>query len=155
MNVVETSSCSDFQTVDLDKKHKCFRCCKYTEVKMWKCRCDTRWHICKQHRYNNNAIPEKPKSHMSQTARGQTPHRTKNNSSKAQKRKLTAPQSYDEILADDIKRANKKTRPSATNRKRKSDVALGELTHTGVKPSFLGPILSRRFMEADNSSTLQ
>ena len=27
-NVAETSSCGTFQTVDLDKRHKCFYCCK-------------------------------------------------------------------------------------------------------------------------------
>ena len=76
-------------------------------------------------------------------------------SPKLRKRKLFPPQSYEKVLADDIKRANKKIRLSVTNRKRKSDVALGELTHTRGKPSLLGPILSSRFMEADNSSTLQ
>jgi len=59
------------------------------------------------------------------------------------------------MLADDIKRAEKKVRLTAEIRKRKSEVALGELKHSRVKPNLLGPVLTRRFMEADNSSMVQ
>ena len=31
------------------------------------------------------------------------------------------------------------------------DVALGEIIHTRIKCNFIGPILTRRFMEADDS----
>ena len=44
-NMVEPSSCGDFQTVDLDKKHKCFYCSFNSEVKLWKCQGDTRWYV--------------------------------------------------------------------------------------------------------------
>ena len=71
--------------------------------------------------------------------------------------KLYQPQQYDDALADAVEKAEKKIRKTALNRKRKSVVALGELTHTRVTPNvgLLGPILTRRFMEADYSSTLQ
>ena len=152
---VEPSSCGDFQTVDLDKKHKCFYCSINSEVKLWKCQCDSRWHICPTHRYNNNATPEIPASHMKTTASGQSSHRQKRASSKLRKRKLFPLQHYDDALADDVKRADKKARLTAANLKRKSEVALGELIHTRVKPNLLGPVLTRRFMEADNSRMVQ
>ena len=66
------------------------------------------------------------------------------------KRKNLPARNYDEVLAEDVSRANKKMRLAAINRKRKSEVALGELSHIRPKPSFLGPILTRRFMEVTN-----
>ena len=67
------------------------------------------------------------------------------------KRKFLPARTYDEILAEDVSRANKKMRLAVINRKRKSEVALGELSHSGTKPNLLGPILTRRFMEVTNS----
>jgi len=67
------------------------------------------------------------------------------------KRKFFSAQSYDEVLAEDVSRADKKTRLAATNRKRKSEVALCKLSHPRTKPSLLGPVLTRRFMEVTNS----
>ena len=82
-------------------------------------------------------------------------HKRQKLSPKLRKRKLFPPQPYEKVLADDVKRAEKKTRLTAANLKRKSDVVLGETIHTRVKPNLLGPVLTRRFMEADNSRILQ
>ena len=92
---------------------------------------------------------------MNKTASGQASQRHKQTSSKLRKRKLFPPQPYDDMLADDIKRAEKKVRLTAQIRKRKSEVVLGELSHSRVKPNLLGPVLTRRFMEADNSRMVQ
>ena len=155
-NTAESSSCGDFQTVDLDKKHKCFYCSFKSEVKLWKCQCDSRWHNCPIHKYNNNATPENPKSLMNKTASGQSSIRLTNASYKLRKRKLLPPQHYDDALAEDVMRANKKVRQITESRKRKSEVALGEhIIHSRINPNLLGPILTRRLMEADNSRMVQ
>ena len=60
-------------------------------------------------------------------------------SMKLRKRKLYPPQQYDDALADDVERAEKKIRKTALNLKRKSVVALGELTHRRIRPTLLGP----------------
>ena len=80
---------------------------------------------------------------MNKTASGQASQRHKQTSSKLLKRKLFPPQTYDDMLADDIKRAEKKVRLTAEIRKRKSEVALGELKHSRVKPNLLGPVFDK------------
>ena len=62
------------------------------------------------------------------------------------------PIKYDDALACDVERAEQKIMKTALNRKRKSVVALGELTHTRVRPNLLGPTLTIRFAETVNSS---
>jgi len=146
-STVETSSCSHFQTVDLDKKHKCFYCSSNSEVKLWKCDCDTVWHICTKHRYNNNATPEKTNSYQNRPTAEKPCKRYKSASSKLRKRKLYPPQQYDDALADDVERAEKKIRKTALNLKRKSVVALGELTHRRIRPTLLGPALTVRLTQ--------
>ena len=136
-----------FQTVDLDKKHKCFYCSTNSEVKLWKCDCDTVWHICTEHRYNNNATPEKTNSYQNRPTAEKPSKRYKSASSKLRKRKLYPPQEYDDALADDVERAEKKSRTIALNLKRKSVVALGELTHRRIRPTFLGPALTVRLTQ--------
>ena len=84
-------------------------------------------------------------------ANGQPQSSIANATSNCRRRKGTFPQTYDEVLADDVMRARKKVKQTAVNLKRKRDVALGEIIHTRIKRNFLGPILTRRFMEADNS----
>ena len=72
-------------------------------------------------------------------------------SSKLRKRKLYPPQQYDDALADDVERAEKKTRAAATILKRKSEVALGEHTLTRIRPNLLGPTLTRRCAETSRT----
>ena len=45
----ESSATKSFQFYDLDTKQKCFSCGKSNAVKIWKCECDIRWHICRKH----------------------------------------------------------------------------------------------------------
>ena len=78
--------------------------------------------------------------------------RHKGASSKLRKRQLYPPESYDDALADDDQRAEKKIRKTALNRKRKSVVAPGELIHTRIRPNLLGPTLSIRLAATVNSS---
>ena len=60
---------------------------------------------------------------------------------------LYPPQQYDDALADDVERAEKKSRTIALNLKRKSVVALGELTHRRIRPTLLGPALTVRLTQ--------
>ena len=91
---------------------------------------------------------------MNKDASRQPSKRRKGVSSKLRKRKLHPPQQYDDALADDVERAEKKIRVTATILKRKSEVALGEQTLTRVRPTLLGPTLTRRFAEASNTDFL-
>ena len=90
---------------------------------------------------------------MSKTASGQPPPKQRRLSSfkPMHKRKLFSAQTYDEVLAEDVSRADKKTRLAAINRKRKSEVALGEHTLTRIRPNLLGPTLTRRFAETSKT----
>ena len=65
----------------------------------------------------------------------------------AQAQTLYPPQQYDDALADDVERAEKKIRKTALNLKRKSVVALGEFTHRRIRPTLLGPALTVRLTQ--------
>ena len=84
---------------------------------------------------------------MKKATSGQPLKRHKGASSKLRKRKLYPPERYDDALADDVERAEKKIRKAAQNLKRKSVVALGELTHTRIRPNLRGSALSIRLTE--------
>ena len=133
---VEPSTCKAFQLTDLDIKHACFACRKHTAVKLWKCKCGTKWHACKIHR--QHAISVTPED------------TTKYNESLCQsdesfiKRRRTTPNykhTYDDILTDDIRRDNKRRRKSL----KVVDITLGNVLHKRIHANLLGPILTKRF----------
>ena len=95
---VESSSCKAFQYNDLDIKQKCTHCKKHSAVKLWKCKCGTKWHRCIVHRYST---PLEKMPHMSKAAIGQPLPAI---DTSTQKRKAFEHLvSYDDILADDLR----------------------------------------------------
>ena len=135
---MESNSCNDFQYHNLDKRHKCFRCKNITCTMDWNCVCGYRWYNCKTHCKRNP--PET--THRKNTACGQSTTDSSKTSCKRPKRSL--PALYEDILDDDLKRANLK-------RKRKEDLDmrvldLGKLKHKRIKMNFLSPKLRSRFM---------
>ena len=138
---VEPSSCKDFQYNDLDIKHTCFMCNKHSAVKNWRCACGTRWYGCTTHRYNT--LPA-TNLHMSKTANGQPASASVISKCNRKRKWQGHSASFDDILADDFKRADRKNDPHGllTN---ESVISLGICPHTSVGENFLGPILKKRF----------
>jgi hypothetical protein len=48
-DLVEPSTCTSFQYLDLDRKHKCMHCKKSSSVKDWSCECGENWFNCALH----------------------------------------------------------------------------------------------------------
>ena len=140
---VEPSTCKSFQLHDLDNKHKCFACHKLSAVKLWKCKCDVRWHMCGQHQ------PCK----FPDSTRGRTINdkgslcQFEKSSTKKRRTHPNNHQSYDDILTDEIRRDNKRKRDSAM-----SDINLGNVLHQRIRVNFLGPVLKKRFKGGTSSS---
>ena len=47
---VEPSTLGNFQLADLDVKQLCSSCRHRTALKLWKCKCNIKWHMCKTHK---------------------------------------------------------------------------------------------------------
>ena len=136
---VEPSTCKVFQYNDIDRKHKCARCNKTSQIKSWKCGCGIEWQRCAIHRYST--LLEKTPNNM-QPTKGQTQSVL---ATLKRKRKATSSLvTFDEILADDIRmddhRLDQKNRDREPN-----DIILGMRKHKAVRPNLLGPILKMRF----------
>lgn len=135
--MVEPSSCKALQHNNLDSKHKCSHCNKHSAVKLWKCKCGTRWHMCLVHRYSTHSKPR-----MSHTDKGQPLPASSSGPLAKRKAPLII---YDEVLADDLKIAQNKLDQQGLNHI-VFDMPFGMTMHHNVRPSFLGPILKKRFM---------
>jgi len=68
---VEPSTNDAFQLIDLDKKQRCNSCKHHIAVKLWKCSCRCRWHMCKTHMHQANS---RQRDILVQPSNGQPPN---------------------------------------------------------------------------------
>ena len=138
---VEPSTCEAFQCQDLDKKQRCTSCKKRSPVKLWKCSCDKKWHICSIHKKDARPTSCQP---TVTTSNGQPPE-----PSRSSGRKRTLPPSYllsyEEMRLEDFNVAQRKQRRLSLNIGDRV-VSLGNFMHGRIKPNFLSPNLKQRFM---------
>ena len=102
----------------------------------WNCACGYRWDTCKSHsRYNTSET-----THRKNTACGQSTEPSKT----SYKRRCLLPATYEEILADDLKKARlKRTQREDLDR---MELDLGVRKHKRIRMDLLGPKLRSRFM---------
>jgi hypothetical protein len=137
---LETCSLKTFQYYDLDVKHKCAFCNKHQPVRNWKCKCDTRWHLCNEHRYSVRSI-----HHSSNiTANGQT---LTVDTVPSKKRKWT---NHSETY-EEIHRAAERRMERNVQQRTKIDIgvatfSLGNAVHTKINANFFSQNLKQRFM---------
>ena len=129
------------QLDDLNKKHKCKLCNKMSCIKLWKCQCRDKWYKCSQHTRNINidySVPPCLPSIRS-TAKGRplAPEGGRVRRKARHSFQRTPSQNLD---VDFRKADNKRKRNSC------EDIALGDVVHSSIRPSLLGPTLKRRFI---------
>ena len=141
----EPSSAKGFQTYDLDRPMKCPHCKKTTAARKWLCECKVPWFTCGAHRsyhcYDEVKAQKSQKDEPSATNKSLHSNTT---------RKRPLHMEYEEIVAQERKRAKlKKLREEEVRRKR--DIELDDVPHPRV-PRLLGPILHKRF-RGDSSAS--
>ena len=132
-NKLESNVALNLQKIDLDKKIKCQHCAKFSSTKDWKCLCDVKWTLCREH--CKCAVPAITCATPGKSARCQTS--THRNS------KRPAP-SFDRKLETPEERTGKRQRTIAHS----ADAGVGmvSLDHVPPKrPRILGPVLAARF----------
>ena len=137
---VEPCYLGGFQRVDLDKTQICISCKKYSPVHHWKCECGSLWHNCYQHRWCGrpaaSAPPSKQTARRSSYCVGDLPV--------PKRRKVIPTLSFEELLAQDIDRADLKRKERSSER----ILELGVIPiTTQINPSFLTAGLKRRFVD--------
>ena len=133
---VVPNSMKDFQKYDLDRKIVCYHCNRSSEVEGWSCPCERSWVRCPEHSLNDDCLPKPGLAHavlpkVQKSAIG---------NQKQSGQEVVAPQTYEELLEADVKRARRSKARGVS-----STITLGDASASGGLPTRLGPILSRRF----------
>jgi len=131
---VEPSTCAAFQHIDLDKKQRCGECNHPSAVRLWKCKCGHRWHLCTLHKHKP---PPNGQTATLLPSDGQPP--PANNSKR--KRSLL-PSSFDEMLAADLRKAQRRKECLDQGAR---VITLGNCYHSTLRRSYLSPNLKSRF----------
>ena len=147
-NKIEPSTQGNFQLADLDCKQLCSSCRHRTALKLWKCKCNTKWHMCKTHKNALGVYTIPPKVQPSNGQPLIIPRR------KGHKRKAIVPNylmSYEQLLEMEDDKALKKRvlAPPASIVLQQRKTA-----YKRVPSSFLGPSLIKRFRVARPSANL-
>ena len=143
---VEPSARNSFQLYDLDCKLQCKACLKSRAVKEWNCSCGVRWHTCPVHRcYANDKGMD--------TAGGNPSGRTMQPPSISNQKRKAPGQSpdFDEVLAEDKRRARQKLESYKMNTRKSGFITLGDAP-TAKKRIKLPPSLEQRFFGTSRSS---
>jgi hypothetical protein len=138
---VESSTCSNFQTDDLDKKQNCNACGKSTSVSNWKCDCNKHWHNCAYHRAScTDSASRKNKSNPSR------PNASSDSFGQKDKRGRTLAQmTFEQLLSEDRNRAKRK-RDESDELGDVPTIILGKRRIKTIKVASLPPSLKRRFL---------
>jgi len=138
---VESSTCSNFQTDDLDKKQNCNACGKSTSVSNWKCDCNKHWHNCAYHRAScTDSASRKNKSNPSR------PNASSDSLGQKDKRGRTLAQmTFEQLLSEDRNRAKRK-RDESDELGDVPTIILGKRRIKTIKVASLPPSLKRRFL---------
>jgi len=145
---VEPSTLGTFQLADLDAKQICSSCRHRTALKLWKCKCNIKWHMCKTHKNALGVYTIPPKV---QPSNGQPLTISRR---KGHKRKSIIPNylmSHDQLLEMEDKCAKKKCIPEPP-----ACIVLHSkgIATKRVSSNFLGPCLIKRFRVVRTSANL-
>ena len=139
-DLVVPSTCTSFQYVDLDRKHKCMHCKKSPSVKDWSCECGVNWFSC--------ALHACPVVHGNQPLHSHVQATEQPASSKSLKRALN-------VIAPETNRQHKEYLGTGVKRFCDRSAAVITLSDCAVTPQErikYGPILSKRFSSCASSS---
>ena len=134
-DMVEPSTCKEFQYNDLDIRRKCFGCAKATPVRNWLCSCGISWFRCSAH---VACITEATSSHSTQV---QTKLRARTSLPCKRKAEESAID-YDALFSEDLKNERKWAH---TGERPAETVTLGNKVSSPRVPTKLGAVLSKRF----------
>ena len=137
---VESSTCRQFHTGDLDVKLHCNRCNQKSKINGWKCHCQRLWHRCPSHRHiftwpSGNAQD-------AQTSKRNSPDTASSDSGSARKRQ--GPDSFEWLQAVDQEREVRK-RTLVDQWSQEQLITLGIPLAKRIKPGFLTPRLRDKF----------
>ena len=130
---------SNFQSRDLDMPIRCTHCKKSTPVTAWRCACNRPWHVCPVHRNHHNGDGGRLKQ-SSRTDESQAINQIRN--SPRWKRKRPPDQDFEEIAAQDERKAQRRREKGGTG-KRDRQIVLDEAPGFKIPRTLLSSLRRR------------